>query len=163
MKNLHTRGFRGFTLLELMIVVAIIAFLCIVSIPGFKRYLAKAKRAEAYINLGSIYTAQKMYWADHGTYTTKLHGPQGAGWQPEGYAGGGSQERFYYTYGFVGKEGETYFTGKLEASLEKSAQCYANKNGFLAVAVGDIDGDGKPDVIGINEKHEIIILEDDLA
>ena len=50
---------RGFTLIELMIVVAIIAFLSIIAVPNFFKFLAKAKRSEAYMNLSSIYTAQK--------------------------------------------------------------------------------------------------------
>ena len=41
---------EGFTLVELMIVVAIIAFLAMVSVPSFTRFLAKAKR----ITLGGI-------------------------------------------------------------------------------------------------------------
>ena len=51
---------RGFTLIELMIVVAIIAFLAIVSVPSFMKFLAKAKRAEAYMNLSSIYGAKSI-------------------------------------------------------------------------------------------------------
>lgn len=155
---------RGFTLIELMIVVAIVAFLSMVSVPSFMRYMAKTKRVEAYMNLGSIYTAEKMYWAEHNCYTSQLCGASGAGWKPEGYAGGGSKERFYYTYGFAqGKEGENCFTGKLGAVINSLVQAKADQNSFLAVAAGDIDGDGKLDVIGINDKHEIVILQDDLA
>ena len=61
------------------------------------RFLAKAKRAEAYMNLHAIYAAQKAYWAEHGKYTDILLGAHGAGWKPEGYKGGGSGENFYYT------------------------------------------------------------------
>src|SRR5690348_1259039 len=104
----------GHTLIEVMVVIAIIAFLAMLAMPSFMRFLAKAKRSEAYMNLGSLYIAQKAYWAEHGTYTTNLNGPNGAGWKPEGYTSGGAQERFHYTYGFAGgKEGESVFTGKL--------------------------------------------------
>ena len=107
--------FKGFTLIELMIVVAIIAFLAMIAIPNFLRYVAKAKRSEVYLNLGAIYTAQKAYWAEHGRYSDVLHGEGGIGWKPEGYRGGGKQEKFYYTYGFAGgTEGKNHFTGKLE-------------------------------------------------
>ncbi len=41
----------GFTLVELMVVVAIIGFLAMIAVPNFMRFLAKAKRAEAYMNL----------------------------------------------------------------------------------------------------------------
>ncbi|MEX0939809.1 MAG: prepilin-type N-terminal cleavage/methylation domain-containing protein [Candidatus Babeliales bacterium] len=154
----------GFTLIELMIVVAIIAFLSMISIPSFMRFLAKAKRAEAYMNLGSLYVAQKAYWAEHGKYTNVLSGADGAGWKPEGYSGGGSGERFYYTYGFNnGQEGQGYFTGKLNAPASDLLQTNADQNSFIAAAAGDIDGDGQTDVLTVNEHNDIKILQDDLA
>ena len=116
------------------------------------------------MNLGAIYTAEKMHWAEHGCYTSQLCGAGGAGWKPESYAGGGAKERFYYTYGFAqGKEGESFFTGKLGAAIMGIDRAKADQSGFLAVAAADIDGDGKLDVIGINDKHEIVILQDDLS
>src|SRR5690242_10606060 len=114
---------KGFMLIELMIAVAIIAFLAMIAVPNFTRFMAKAKRTEAYINLHAIYAAQKAYFAEHGTYAASLSGNNGLGWQPEGYAGGGSKERFNYTYGFSsGGEGSGYFTGKLN-----TASSYLNR------------------------------------
>jgi len=154
----------GTSLIELMVVIAIIAFLAMIAVPGMMTYLAKAKRVEAYMNLGSIYTAMKMYWSEHGTYPTKLSGQGGAGWKPEGYSGGGEGEKFYYTYGISnGTEGQHFFTGKLGASSANLQMAKAEKDRFLAVAVADIDGDGRPDIIGINDKHEIVVIQDDLA
>lgn len=154
----------GFTVLELMIVVVIIAFLYTVAVPNFMHYLARAKRTEAYVNLGAIYTAQKMYWAEHGTYTTKLSGLNGASWKPEGYHGGGAQEKFYYSYGFAhGNEGEHHFTGKACCHVKDLGKSYAKENEFLIVAAADIAGGGKSDIIGINEKHEIIVFQDGLT
>src|SRR5579872_2339804 len=128
---------RGFTLIELMIVIAIIAFLAMVSVPTFTRFLAKAKRAEAYMNLHSICAAEKAYWAEHGKYTDVLFGSNGAGWKPEGYKGGGEGEGFYYTYGFGnGSEGRTYFTGKLKTPSSNLGRSNANDTGFVAVAAG---------------------------
>lgn len=153
----------GFTLIELMVVVAIIGLLAVIAIPSFTGYIAKAKRAEAYINLSSLYAAEKAYWAEHGTYTTNISGPGGLGWKPDGYKGGGEKERFNYTYGFGnGVEGMNYFTGKLQAPASALSAGHANKDGFMIVAAADIDGDGKLDVIGIDHTNAIIILQDDL-
>lgn len=152
----------GFTLIELMIVVSIIAFLAMVSVPSFMRFLAKAKRAEAYMNLSSIYAAQKAYWAEHGKYSDTLNGQGGIGWKPEGYTGGGKQEKYYYTYGFVGSEGKNHFTGKLETGSSHLNLAKADSQGFVAVAAGDIDGDGTPDILTVDQNNNIQIIQDDL-
>ena len=153
----------GFSLIELMIVIAIMAFLAMISVPSFMKFLAKAKRAEAYIQLSSIYSAQKAYWAEHGTYSTVLSGPGGIGWKPEGYSGGGPQEKFYYTYGLgQGTEGQNYFTGKLGTSSSHLNKAYANEKGFLILAAGDIDGDGTPDILSVDENNNIVIVQNDL-
>ena len=153
---------KGFTLVEVMVVIAIIALLAMMSVPSIMRYLAKAKRAEAHVNLRALYTAQKAHWAEHGTYLSALRGPNSVGWHPEGYNGGGSKENFGYTYGFPGAEGVNYFTGNLQTSASYLSKAQAGKNGFLALAVGDIDGDGKPDVIAIDHAGKITTLQDDL-
>lgn len=154
---------NGFSLIELMIVVAIMAILAMISMPSFMKYLAKAKRAEAYMQLSSLYAAQKAYWAEHGRYSTQLAGKGGIGWSPEGYRGGGPSEKFNYTYGFGGTEGQNYFTGKLNTSSNHLAKAYANEKGFLALAAGDIDGDGTPDILAVDEHNNITILQDDLV
>jgi prepilin-type N-terminal cleavage/methylation domain-containing protein len=154
---------KGFTLVELMIVVAIIAFLAMIAVPSFMQFLAKAKRAEAYMNLSSIYAAQKAYWAEHGTYCAVLCGPGGIGWKPEGYHGGGADEKFYYTYGFAsGGEGKGCFTGKLGASSSHLQKAHAGKDSFLVLAVGDIDGDGTMDILSVDQFNNIVIIQDDL-
>lgn len=154
----------AFTLIELMIVVAIVAFLSMVSLPSFMKFLAKAKRAEAFMHLGSIYVAQKAFCAEHGMYSTQLAGNGGIGWKPEGYRGGGTQERYYYTYGFNnGAEGQHYFTGKLNAAPSSLGSTHADTQSFIVAAAGDIDGDGSPDVITMNHLHEMQIVIDDLA
>lgn len=141
----------GFSLIELMVVVAIMAFLAMIAVPNFNRFLAKAKRAEAYMNLSSIYAAEKAYWAEHGTYSDVLNGEGGIGWKPEG--------KTYYTYGFAGADGRNNFVGKLGAQVQGSR---ADKNGFIAVAAGDIDGDGDVDIVTVDENNNILIVHDDL-
>lgn len=143
---------KGFTLIELMIVVAIIAILAMIAVPNFLRYVAKAKRSEVYLNLGSIYSAQKAYWAENGTYSDNLNT---IGWKPEG--------EINYTYGFPGAEGVNFFTGKLKADGNQlSAYSKADKDSFVTTAIGDVDGDGKLDVITINQNREIKVVQDDL-
>jgi type IV pilus assembly protein PilA len=62
----------GFTLVELMVVVAIIGLLSAVAIPNFKKYQAKAKTSEAKLQLAAAYTAQQSFFSDFDTYAVCL-------------------------------------------------------------------------------------------
>ena len=57
------RNSRGFTLIELMIVVAILAILSVVAVPAFIKYMRKAKTAEAIDMLDKIYKGASEYYA----------------------------------------------------------------------------------------------------
>ena len=155
---------RAFTLIELMIVVAIIAFLAIIAVPNFNRFMAKAKRAEVYMHLSSLYAAQKAYHAEYGRYTTQLFGAESLGWQPQGYKGGGSAEKFYYTYGFgTGAEGRSYFTGKLGTASSYLSGAFADDKHFKIRAAGDILNNGKPDIFEVDEHNNITLIQDSLG
>lgn len=58
----------GFTLVELMVVVAIIGLLSAVAVPNFKKYQAKAKVAEAKLQLSALYTAEQAFFSDFNMY-----------------------------------------------------------------------------------------------
>jgi len=63
-----TKNEKGFTLIELMIVVAIIGILAAVAIPNFLRYQAKSKQSEARVILSGIYTSETAYFAEQNSY-----------------------------------------------------------------------------------------------
>ena len=58
----------GFTLIELMIVVAIIGLLAAIAIPNFIRFQLRAKSAEGKGNLAAIRTAEESYFAEYSAY-----------------------------------------------------------------------------------------------
>jgi type IV pilus assembly protein PilA len=64
---------KGFTLVELMVVVAIIGILSAIAIPNFKTYQAKAKTSEAKIQLASIYQAEIAIQSDFDAFGTCLN------------------------------------------------------------------------------------------
>ncbi len=59
---------QGLSLIELMIVVAIIGILAAVAIPKFQFFMAKARQTEVKTNLNHIYTLQTSYFADNDSY-----------------------------------------------------------------------------------------------
>ena len=62
------KGQKGFTLIELMIVVAIIGILAAIAIPNFLTYQLKSRQAEAKTNLQAIKTSEIAFQAERGCY-----------------------------------------------------------------------------------------------
>lgn len=61
---------KGFSLVELMVVVAIIGILTSIAVPKFNSFRAKAIRAEAISSLTNINTLQQLYYTDADEYGT---------------------------------------------------------------------------------------------
>jgi len=81
----------GFSLIELMIVVAIIGILTTIAVPNFNRFQAKARQSEAKSQLASIYAAEKSFYAEWNTYWGDF---RDIGFEPVG--------RLNYHVGFAG-------------------------------------------------------------
>lgn len=85
MKSVNMRAVnnsKGFTLIELMIVVAIIGILSAIAIPNFARYQSKSRQSEAKIALASIYGGEKAFYAEYSAYIDDL---SAIGYTPEGF------------------------------------------------------------------------------
>lgn len=61
---------QGFTLIELMIVVAVIAVIAIIAVPSYLEQIRKGKRAEAVQAIGDIQLRQERWRADNSSYAT---------------------------------------------------------------------------------------------
>src|SRR3954464_9540119 len=91
---------KGFTLIELMIVVAIIGILAAIAIPNFIKFQARSKQSEAKANLKAIFTAQKAFFQEKDRFST-LTGE--VGFEPER----NNRYAYFLTAGTPAMEGRT--------------------------------------------------------
>ncbi|MBF0398364.1 MAG: prepilin-type N-terminal cleavage/methylation domain-containing protein [Desulfobacterales bacterium] len=121
----------GFTLIELMIVVAIIGILAAIAIPNFRSYQFKAKRSEAPVNLGAIRVAEEAYRANSGTYVSLTA-------SPVNYTVTGPQKNTWIDNGGFSAIGWQP-TGDVYGSYLTQS---ASQTAIIGRAYTDIDGDG---------------------
>jgi len=63
---------RGFTLIEMMIVVIIIGVISAIAYPAYKNYMKQSRRSDAQITLTQAAAAQEKFFSDCRTYTDKI-------------------------------------------------------------------------------------------
>ena len=119
---------RGFTLVEMMIVVAIIGILAAFAYPSYVQHVQKAKRSDAHVGLNEVFQRQERSFLLNRTYSTTLTGlgyDSNSPTTPEGEytlaLSGVTQTTFTVT--------ATPVTGKMQASGYKCTSTILDQRG----------------------------------
>ena len=135
------RGEKGFTLIELMIVVVIIGILAALAIPRFMRATTKSKQSEARQILKQVYSMQRAYRQEYNTYWGNATTASAAAMNGFARIGVDIMANARYTYGMV-----------------------AAANTFTCTATsGVLDDDATLDVWTIDESGDLQVTTDDAA
>ena len=162
---------KGFTLIELMIVVAIIGILAAIAIPNFIKFQARSKQSEAKANLKAIFTAQKAFFQEKDRFSSQTGE---VGFEPE------RNNRYAYflsntgniedraastiaqatTYTGVGVDTFKYGTALAQTYADTVCTQVAGVSGtpatsFIASAIGNIDADATKDEWSISSNSRV--------
>ena len=139
MTRVHPRPFRrvsGFTMLELIVALAIVAVLAVIAIPVYQKQQMRSKTAEVKSNLSALRALEETYRSARDEY---LGAPAEPAMLPGASSVAFNPNPAFTSLGFR-PEGNVYFSYGVAVSADAA--------GFTADAAADIDADGFPQLWG---------------
>ncbi|MCE7950709.1 MAG: type IV pilin protein [Xanthomonadales bacterium PRO7] len=110
----------GFTLIELMIVVAIIAILASLAYYNYSRYAFRARRADGQNLLTGIAAAEQRYYTNYNSYTSTITGNSTTSL---GFSSANSDRGYYSAVAALGSAGQTYTLTATPAGPQAKDKC----------------------------------------
>lgn len=156
MKKLNNKTEKGFTLIELMIVVVIIGILAAAAIPAFNQYVQRSKTAETGGNLGAIFKGEATYYSREITTTRGFSSTSGTtnycrvGDDTGGITPGRQKQQYDYTsttagsfkaIGFLLADPAYFQYDIVSAATSDCDNTPSEVSIYTNSAFGDLDGD----------------------
>ncbi len=172
----------GFTLVELMVVVAIIGIISAIAVPSFSKFQAKSRQAAAKIELSGLFTSEKAFQLEYDSYSSDMGHvgfvPEGCfNWYAPGMSNGGGigscsgNRSRYYSAGFAllhhapavalsEKTLVTHYPATIlldnpGIGLSTTTQTSTTSSDFKAAAQGYADGKNYTDIWTIDQDKNL--------
>lgn len=141
----------GFTLIELMIVVAVISIMAALAVPNYLRYRAQSRTAEARTNLGGVFVSEVSFYGENSRFSN---------FSEIGFTLAGSANRYTYRAMQTTVAGGVVSPGPIETRNAAIGIVTADNTvvpaastgtGFTATATGNMDEDPTVDQWHVND------------